>query len=73
MDSEKPSQTNFNAWSLAWELGWQIAIPLVVFALAGRYADKYFNTSPWLLVSGVVLAAVLTSILVFRKVSKLLK
>lgn len=71
MDEEK--QREFSAWSLAFELGWQIAIPLVALALLGRYADKYFDTSPWLLVAGVVLAAITTSFMVYRKVSKLLK
>ncbi len=71
---QKQEQNNtFRAWALAWELGWQIAIPLVVFALIGRYADKYFDTSPWLLVAGVVLAAFSSSYLVYRKVSKILK
>ena len=63
----------FSAWALAWELGWQIAIPLVVFALLGRYADRYLDTSPWLLVAGVVLAAAFSSFIVYRKVAKILK
>jgi len=71
--SEKEAQNAFSAWALAWNLGWQIAIPLVVFALAGRFADKYFDTSPWLLVLGVVTAAASSSFLVYRKVAKILK
>ncbi|OHA18304.1 MAG: hypothetical protein A2664_02475 [Candidatus Taylorbacteria bacterium RIFCSPHIGHO2_01_FULL_46_22b] len=66
-------EKEFNPWGLAFELGWQIAIPLVAFALLGRYADRYFETSPWLLVAGVILAAVASTYLVFRKVSKFLK
>ena len=71
--SEKEAQNAFSAWALAWELGWQIAIPLVVFALLGRFADKYLDTSPWLLVAGVVLAAAFSSFLVYRKVAKIIK
>ncbi len=67
------NQKMFNAWTLAFELGWQIAIPLVVFALAGRFADRYFNTSPWLLVAGVVIAATSSTYLIYRKVAKILK
>lgn len=63
----------FNAWGLAWELGFQIAVPLVGFALVGRFADKYFNTSPWLLVAGVVIAAAVSSFIVYRKVAKIMK
>jgi ATP synthase protein I len=77
MEQQKTEQDNirntFSAWALAWELGFQIAIPLVVFALAGRYADRALGTSPWLLVAGVVLAAGFTSYLVYRKVANLLK
>jgi len=70
---ERWQQNTFNALALAWELGYQIAIPLVAFALIGRFADKYFGTSPWLLVAGVVLAAASSSYLVYRKVAKILK
>ena len=63
----------FSAWALAWELGWQIAIPLVAFALLGRFADKYFGTTPWLLLVGVILAAFFSSYLVYRKVANILK
>ena len=70
---ENEQAKTFNAWGMAWELGFQIAIPLVAFALLGRYADKYFGTTPWLLVAGVVLAAGFTSYLVYRKVAKILE
>ena len=72
-EKQKESERAFSAWSLAFELGWQIAIPLVAFALLGRFADKYFDTSPWLLVSGVVVAAFSSSYLIYRKVSRILK
>lgn len=72
-EAENSLSKEFSAWALAWELGWQMAIPLVVFALLGRYADKYFGTSPWLLVVGVVFAATLSSYLIYRKVTKILK
>lgn len=58
---------------LAFDLGFQIAIPLVVFALIGRFADKAFDTTPFLLVGGIVLAALASTYMVYRKVSKLLK
>ena len=75
MEQERKTETEntFSAWALAWELGWQIAIPLVAFALLGRYADRYLGTSPWLLVAGVVLAAAFSSFIVYRKVAKILK
>ena len=71
--TEKTREDTWSAWGLAWELGFQIAIPLVVFALLGRLADKYFGTSPWLLLLGVIIAASSSSYLVYRKVAKILK
>lgn len=73
MDNKEEEQKSFNAWQMAWDLGWQIAVPLVAFALLGRFADKYFDTSPWLLVAGIVLAVFSSTYLVYRKVSKFLK
>lgn len=63
----------FSAWALAFELGYQIAIPLVVFALAGRFADKYFDTSPWLLLLGILISIFVSSFIVYKKVSEILK
>lgn len=64
---------DFSAWQLAWELGYTIAIPIVVFALAGRWADKQLETSPWLLLAGVVVSVLISSSLVYRKVKNILK
>jgi|GEM_PF-646169 len=62
----------WTALNLAWELGYTIVIPLVLFALLGRYADKQYGTSPWLLLSGMALAIVITTIALVRKFSKLI-
>jgi len=40
---------------------------LVVFGLVGRFLDKKFDTSPWLLLTGVVLAISISSWLVYKK------
>ena len=34
--------------------GIQLAISVVVMFFAGRWADDKFNTSPWLLIGGVL-------------------
>jgi len=64
---------NFNAVQLAWELGYSIAIPIVLLALAGRWADKQFETSPWFLLIGIVVSIVISSFLVYRKTKNILK
>ncbi len=63
---------DFNAWQLAWELGYTIAIPIVLLALLGRWADKALGTSPWLLLLGVLVSIVASTFLVYKKVAKIL-
>jgi len=69
---ERPT-VNFSAWQFAWELGCTIAIPIVILALVGRFADRYFDSSPWLLLTGIVLSALLSSVLVYRKVKDVIQ
>ncbi len=63
---------NWSASGLVFEVGYTIAIPLVLFAAGGRYLDKMFNTSPWLLLFGIIISIFVSSFLVYRKVSKML-
>jgi len=58
---------------LAWNLGYIIAIPVVLFGFSGAYLDKHFGTSPFLMLSGFTLAAVLSAIGVYRKVKAIFK
>jgi F0F1-type ATP synthase assembly protein I len=72
---KKPSEDNLkqiNLLSLAMELGYTIALPLVLFALIGRFADKSFNTSPWIFLCGIISATFISSWLVYRKVKNLI-
>lgn len=69
---ENPKPAEFKPWDLALNLGFVIAIPIVIFALAGRYADKYFSSSPWLLLLGILISITITTILVYRKVKSIL-
>ncbi len=65
-----------NLWEIvgiAWELGYIIAIPLVGLALIGRLADKSFGSSPLFLLTGILLAIVLSTILVSKKTMELLR
>lgn len=67
------TKSDFSALKMAWELGYTIAIPLVVFALVGRLLDKKLGTSPFLLLIGILISLVVTSIAVYRKATKILK
>ncbi len=66
-------QALWQALNLAWELGYTIAIPLVIFALLGRWADGAFHTKPWLFLAGILLAISASSILLVRKFSRLIR
>ena len=59
---------DFRPLQLAWSLGYRIAIPLVGFALVGRFVDKSFGTSPWFLLLGVALSILISSFLIYKKV-----
>jgi len=72
MQPEKPKK-QFSALGLAWQLGYTIAVPLVVFALAGRFLDKKLGTSPFLLLLGILLAIGLTTWLVWKKTLDIIK
>jgi F0F1-type ATP synthase assembly protein I len=73
MPQKKPigNSGSFSALSLAWELGYLIAIPLIVFALAGRWLDKIFQSSPLFLLIGLFFALVVTTFFVYQKTIKL--
>lgn len=58
---------------LAMQMGYLIVIPLVAFAIAGRFIDKFFASSPLFFLIGVLVAIALSTILVYRKTTALLK
>ncbi len=62
----------WSVFSLAMELGYTIAIPIVLFALAGRMLDKKFDSSPWLLLVGIFVSILLTTWLVYRRMIKII-
>lgn len=65
-------QTPWSLLGFAWQLGYSLAIPIVFFVLAGRLLDKKFNTSPWLLMAGVILSLVFSTLTVYLKATKIM-
>ncbi|HPH78695.1 MAG TPA: AtpZ/AtpI family protein [bacterium] len=59
------------ALSIASQLGFTIALPLVVLALAGRYLDKIYHSSPLFLLIGLFVAFALSSYAVWQKTSSI--
>ncbi len=72
VDNQKESNQIWSALSLAWELGYTIAVPIVVFALLGRFLDKWLGTSPWLLLVGIFASLIASSIGVYFKAAKII-
>jgi F0F1-type ATP synthase assembly protein I len=68
-----PRKPFWEALKLAWDLGYIIAIPLIGFALLGRWLDRKFDTSPWLLLAGMALAMIISTVALVQKFTKLIK
>ena len=59
--------------AIALELGYTIAIPIVVFALAGQALDQFIKTSPLFLFVGIALAITSTTIWLTKKAKSMLR
>jgi len=55
------------AFRIIGEFGAVIAVPVVVLALLGKHLDERFGTGPWLRAAGFVLAAIITSAIIYRR------
>lgn len=53
------------------EIVYLIAVPVVVLALVGKWLDGKFGTKPWLLITGFVLAALISGFSVWRRAKEL--
>ena len=49
---------------------WRIAVPVVLFVVAGIFADRHLGTKPWLTMLGVVLGFVIAGFLVKREINE---
>lgn len=71
-DNGQNNQEKFSPFSLVFELGYTIAIPIVVLGLIGRLLDKKFDSSPILLLAGILLSIIISSIGIYKKVMKII-
>ena len=67
------TKNNNDIIKLGLGLGFRLALPLVVFAIGGRLLDKYFGTSPFLILSGILISLLLSFYLVYRELRQVLK
>lgn len=69
---EQQGLSFWRAVAIAWQMGYTIALPLIGFALLGRFLDKKFDTSPWLLIGGAALAMVVSTLLLLSRFRQIL-
>ncbi|MFA6552624.1 MAG: AtpZ/AtpI family protein [Candidatus Paceibacterota bacterium] len=72
-DTDKKDENKKSALALGLELGYTIAVPIIVFALLGRFLDKSLGTSPFLLLAGILISIFLSSYIIYKKVSKIIE
>lgn len=75
MDNLKPTKKNDRdyylfALKIVGDFGVSLAAPVVVFALIGQSLDEKYQTRPWFLILGFVVAAVSSGAIIYRKAKK---
>lgn len=69
LQSQKQSDSRYWIFGLriVGEFGGLIAIPVVLFVLAGRWLDGRWGTKPLFIIVGFVVAAVVSGMMVWRR------
>lgn len=70
MNIDKKSTKDLLLSSAAYSLS-SILGPLLFFGVPAYFLDQYFATKPFILLSGVFLAFIVTNILLYKKVQKI--
>ena len=52
---------------IAGDFGASIAVPIILFVIAGQWLDGKYDKSPWFTVIGFILAAVLSGRMIYKK------
>lgn len=71
--SDKEKSIFWQTVVLTFKFGYTIALPLIALALAGRFLDKKFDSSPILFLTGIVLSLVVSSIMLLVKVKRVME
>ncbi|MFH1078507.1 MAG: AtpZ/AtpI family protein [Patescibacteria group bacterium] len=67
LEDDKKTTSAWMALGIVWEIGVAVAVPTVLAALAGRWLDTRFGTSPLFIILGLFVALGVSGILVVRK------
>ncbi len=52
---------------IAGDFGISIAAPLIIFVLIGQWLDGKYDKSPWFMILGFVLAALISARIIYKK------
>jgi len=52
---------------------WRIAVPVLIFSIVGIFADKHWDTAPWLTLLGLVVGFVFAGLLIKEQISSVNK
>ena len=72
-NAETDKNQQISMLTLATELGFSISIPIVALALIGRQVDKYYDTAPVFILTGIVLSMFVSVYIIYNKVKNVLK
>ena len=70
MDETRVPAKKINKWQalgFVWDIFFAVAVPTVVFALAGRWLDMRWHVAPLFSILGLALALAIIYVLVKRK------
>lgn len=52
------------------DFGATIAVPVMLFVLAGQWLEKNYGHAPWFTITGFTLAAILSGKMIYKKAKK---
>lgn len=61
----------FRVLGLVFDLGYTIAVPLIFFALGGRFLDKKLESSPLFLLIGIFAALAVSGYGIYKKIKQI--
>jgi hypothetical protein len=52
---------------------WRLFVPSVGLTVGGLMLDKHFNTTPWLMIAGIILGSTIAILLILAQMNKVKK
>lgn len=63
----KKEMTPWQAMGIVWDLMFDILVPVVLFALLGRWLDRRYGTTPLFIAISLIFALAVTIVIVTKK------